>query len=94
VALEAAACGIPVVAAGVGGLRTLVDDGVTGFLVDSRSPAAHAGAISTILDDPALAASFAKAAAERAAGYRWSTTAARLRRLYVDLTSRQLVSCS
>src|SRR5690606_14487644 len=38
VALEAAACGIPVVAAGVGGLRTLVDDGRTGFLVESRDP--------------------------------------------------------
>jgi D-inositol-3-phosphate glycosyltransferase len=94
VALEAAACGIPVVAASVGGLRTLVDDGVTGFLVDSRSPIDHGSAISTILDDPSLAASFAKAAAERAAGYRWSTTAALLRRLYVDLTSRQLVSCA
>ena len=38
VALEAAACGTPVVAAAVGGLRSLVDDGVTGFLVDGRDP--------------------------------------------------------
>ena len=38
VALEAAACGTPVVAASVGGLRSLVDDGATGFLVDGRDP--------------------------------------------------------
>ena len=47
VALEAAACGTPVVAANVGGLRLLVDDGVTGFLVDGRDPADLRGARST-----------------------------------------------
>ncbi len=44
VALEAAACGTPVVAAAVGGLRTLVDHGRTGFLVDGRDPARFAAA--------------------------------------------------
>ena len=39
VALEAAACGIPVVAAAVGGLRTLVDHGETGLLVPDRDAA-------------------------------------------------------
>ncbi len=42
VALEAAACGTPVVAASVGGLRSLVDDGDTGFLVESRDPVDYA----------------------------------------------------
>jgi len=94
VALEAAACGAPVVAAAVGGLRTLVDHGRTGLLVDSREPAEFAAATARILDQPALAASLRTAAAERARGYTWSTAAARLRRIYVDLASRSLVDCA
>ena len=56
VALEAAACGTPVVAAAVGGLRTLVDHGRTGFLVEGRDPRRSPRRIDEILDDPALAA--------------------------------------
>ena len=55
VALEAAACGVPVVASAVGGLLTLVDDGITGFLVRGRAPEEFAKAIARILDEPALA---------------------------------------
>lgn len=94
VALEAAACGVPVVAAAVGGLRTLVDHGRTGLLVDERSPEAFAAATASILDDPAVAASLGAAAAGRARGYTWSTAAARLRRVYADLTTRSLVDCA
>jgi D-inositol-3-phosphate glycosyltransferase len=94
VALEAAACGVPVVAANVGGLRTLVTHGRTGFLVDSRRPADYAVAIGRVLGDPELAARLAADAAAMAGHYRWSTTAARLRRLYADLSARTLVSCS
>jgi D-inositol-3-phosphate glycosyltransferase len=94
VALEAAACGIPVVAAAVGGLRTLVDHGATGFLVDDRDPAAFAANIDEVLGRPALAADLGAGARELARGYTWSTTAARLRRLYADLTARSLVTCS
>ena len=93
VALEAAACGIPVVAAAVGGLRTLVRHGETGFLVDERDPAVYAARIDEVLDDPGLATVLGAQARELAAGYTWSTTAARLRRLYADLTARSLVSC-
>jgi D-inositol-3-phosphate glycosyltransferase len=91
VALEAAACGIPVVASAVGGLQSLVDHGDTGFLIDRRDPALFARAIGEILDDPLLAASMSVAAAERAKRYTWGFAAARLRRLYSDLTTRQLV---
>ncbi len=94
VALEAAACGIPVVAAAVGGLRTLVDDGVTGWLVESRDPSAYAERIDAVLDDPLAAAAMGAAATELANRYSWSTTAARLRRLYADLRARTLVECS
>jgi D-inositol-3-phosphate glycosyltransferase len=94
VALESAACGTPVVAASVGGLRTLVDHGRTGFLVSGRAPAAFAGAAAHLLDHPEQAARMGADAAARARGFTWSTTAARLRRLYADLTSRALVDCS
>jgi D-inositol-3-phosphate glycosyltransferase len=93
VALEAAACGTPVVAAAVGGLRTLVDHGRTGFLVEGREPDAFAAFTGELLDNPALARSMSDAAARHAARYTWSTTAARLRRIYADLSVRQLVEC-
>ena len=93
VALEAAACGTPVVAAGVGGLVSLVDDGVTGFLVDSRDPADFAAPIERLLADPAAAHAMGIAAEARSRRYGWSMTAARLRRLYIDLLAREPVSC-
>jgi len=94
VALEAAACGIPVVASAVGGLLTLVDDGLTGFLISGRDPSLFADRIRRILDDPALAASMSVRAAERARRYTWSFAAARLRRVYADLAVNELVACS
>jgi D-inositol-3-phosphate glycosyltransferase len=94
VALEAAACGTPVVASAVGGLLTLVDDGLTGYLVAGRDPSHFAQRITSILNDPALAASMSVRAAERARRYTWSFAAARLRRVYSDLAVRELVACS
>jgi D-inositol-3-phosphate glycosyltransferase len=99
VALEAAACGTPVVASAVGGLTTLVDDGRTGFLVEGASGAdegretAFAERTSELLGDEHLAREMGVAAAERARRYTWPISAARLRRLYADLTARSLVEC-
>ncbi|MBJ30965.1 MAG: D-inositol-3-phosphate glycosyltransferase [Acidimicrobiaceae bacterium] len=94
VALEAAACGIPVVAAGVGGLRSLVEHGRTGYLVDGRDPADYACQVARILDDPVTAARMSVAATERSWSYTWSATAGRLRRICDDLASRSLVDCT
>jgi D-inositol-3-phosphate glycosyltransferase len=93
VALEAAACGTPVVAAAVGGLRSLVDDGVTGYLVDGHEPADYATPLSVLLGSPLLAGEMGEAAVARSGRYSWSITAARLRRLYGDLVARSLVQC-
>ena len=95
VALEAAACAVPVVAAAVGGLRTLVQDGVTGYLIDERDPSLYADAIDRILGDPAHAAALGAAAAVTASRYPWSGLAGRLRRIYMDLVeAKALVDCS
>jgi D-inositol-3-phosphate glycosyltransferase len=94
VALEAAACGTPVVAAAVGGLTSIVLDGRTGVLVEGRAALSFAEACGRLLHDPAMARDMAAASAERARGYTWSITAGRLRRLYADLALRSPVSCS
>jgi D-inositol-3-phosphate glycosyltransferase len=93
VALEAAACGTPVVAAAVGGLRSLVDHDRTGFLVESREPVEYATLVQRLLDDSVLAGEMGMHAAAQSLRYSWSMTAARLRRLYGDLVARGLVRC-
>jgi len=91
VALEAGACGTPVVAAAVGGLQTVVEHGVSGFLVDERDPAAYAAAVAAVLaDDGGLR----QRAALRAQRFTWDLAAARLRRCYLDLPARELVRCT
>jgi D-inositol-3-phosphate glycosyltransferase len=94
VALEAAACGIPVVASAVGGLRTLVDHGRTGFLVEGRDPLVYAGHIDELLANPRLSSAIGTRAALRARQYSWKLAAARLRRVYSDLLVARLVQCS
>jgi phosphatidylinositol alpha-1,6-mannosyltransferase len=59
--LEAAACGLPVVAGTSGGAPETVVEGVTGHVVDPRSPAAVAGVLADLLDDPARARTMGKA---------------------------------
>jgi len=93
VALEAAACGTPVVAGAVGGLRSLVDDQQTGYLVEGRAPADFAAPVARLLADPVLAATIGANAVARSRRYSWSMAAARLRRLYGDLTARALIRC-
>lgn len=93
VALEAAACGTPVVAAAVGGLRNLVEDGRTGFLVETRDPRDFASAVESLLEDRWRAAEMSAEGATKARGYTWGAAAVGLRHLYEKLTSRALVEC-
>ena len=93
VALEAAACGVPVVASDVGGLRTLVVDGRTGLRVPGRDPDDYAAAIESILGDAAFADRLSHNAAEAAAAYTWTSMGARLRRVYADVSARAPVDC-
>jgi D-inositol-3-phosphate glycosyltransferase len=93
VALEAAACGTPVVAADVGGLRSLVDQDETGFLVEGRDPSDYAGPVEKLLALDDMRLEMGSNAAARSLRYSWSMTAARLRRLYGDLVARALVRC-
>ena len=93
VALEAAACGTPVVASAVGGLLSLVDDGETGRLINGRNPADYAEAMAEILNDDELRFAMGKNAVARAADYTWRAAADRLSGLYDGLVGRELVSC-
>lgn len=76
VALEAQACGRPVVATDVGGLRHAVLDDKTGILVDGHDPSRWADACEMILNNPELGANYGHRAAIHAAQFSWDNTAA------------------
>ena len=82
VAVEAQACGTPVVAANVGGLPTAV--GPAGILVDGHDTADWATALEAVLRDPRGAAALARTSVEHAAGFSWARTAGRLAEVYAD----------
>lgn len=94
VALEAAACGIPVVASAVGGLTKLVEHGRTGYLVSAGDAAGFAYYLGELLGDRSLARLMGSAACERTAGYTWQAAAARVSALCSSLSQRDLVSCT
>ena len=85
VALEAMASGTPVVASGVGGLAFLVQDGVTGFTVPDRDPAALAAKLELILTDDPLRRRLGRQAAEHAQGYAWPLIARQIVEMYAEV---------
>ena len=94
VALEAAACGAPVVASDVGGLRSLIDHGRTGYLVEDATPESFAAWVRQILAEPLLAERLSTGAVMRARRYTWARAAHLLREIYDELTLGRLVECT
>ena len=82
VAAEAQACGTPVVAAKVGGLVYVVDDGVTGILVDGWNPADYAEVLDRLLSDDGLRKKMGEAAMVWAKRFSWDATVRRYLELY------------
>jgi D-inositol-3-phosphate glycosyltransferase len=82
VALESQACGTPVAAASVGGLRTAVRDGVSGVLVEGHDPHDWARVLSRFVHQPAWRDALATGAVTQAASFGWSATASRLADVY------------
>lgn len=90
VPLEAMACGVPVVAATVGGLVDTVVDGVTGLHVPPRDPGSIARATARLLDDPGLRSALGRAGRDRARGrYSWDRVASATLRIYQQVVGAE-----
>jgi D-inositol-3-phosphate glycosyltransferase len=85
VALEAAACGTPVVAAAVGGLRYVVDHERTGFLVDGHDPGDHSEQALRILRHTRLQETLGREGARQALRFTWDATADEVGAVYDEL---------
>ena len=88
VALEAQACGRPVVASGVSGLRSVVRDEVSGYLIDGDDPAVYAERIGRLLVDPELAQQMGRRGRLLAQRFSWTRTADRLEGLFENVIER------
>jgi D-inositol-3-phosphate glycosyltransferase len=91
VALEAQACGTPVVAAAVGGLRTAVRDGISGVLVDGHDPADYAFVLQKLIAAPGRLAALSRGAIAHASGFGWPVTADRLISVYTGAMNEAVV---
>ncbi len=91
VALEAMACGAPVIASEVGGLAFLVRDGYNGSHVPVREPAALAEKICALLTNPEKRAEMSANAIQTAHEYSWARIADRLLAIFEDVTPKQRI---
>ena len=89
VAIEAMACGTPVVASRVGGLTTTVSDGETGYLIPWRCPEPFAERLELLLDNDELRASFGRAGREAVERFRWANVGEAVAALYGELGIRK-----
>jgi D-inositol-3-phosphate glycosyltransferase len=85
VALEAQASGTPVVATAVGGLRYVVEDGVTGHLVEGHDPGDHAERILSLLRDPVANRRMGEAGVARSLRFSWEATAGGMLSVYREI---------
>ncbi len=94
VAVEAQACGTPVIAASVGGLRTAVQDGGSGILIDGHDPAHYARALRDLFASPGRRAALARGAIANASRFGWGVTVDRLLTVYAGAMSTSLAQPS
>ena len=88
VGLEAQACGRPIVGSGVSGLRSVVRDEVSGYLIDGPEAPLYAARIGRLLDDPELAQQMGRRGRLLAQRFSWTRTADRLQDLFEDVVAR------
>jgi D-inositol-3-phosphate glycosyltransferase len=88
VALEAQACGTPVVATAVGGLRAAVADGISGLLVDGHNPKAWSATLMRLLMEPQRRLLLSLGAVDHASHFGWDTTARGILDVYDQVLSR------
>jgi len=91
VGLEAQACGVPVVGSDVSGLRSVVRDDVSGYLIDGHEPAAYAERIGRLLNNPELAQQMGRRGRLLAQRFSWTRTADRLQELFEGMIERAQV---
>ena len=92
VALEAQACGTPVVASAVGGLRTAVADGISGVLVDGHDPRAWSSILARLLQEPQRRVLLSMGALEHASHFGWDVTSRGTLDIYDRVISSQASS--
>lgn len=89
VALEAMACGTPVIASEVGGLGYLVQNGITGYTVPDSNPEALCSKLSGLLNDSGLRKSMGSSAAQHALDYAWENVAEKISAVYRNLLDHE-----
>lgn len=94
VALEAMACGTPVIASRVGGLAHLIQDGKTGYFVPSQDPEALAEKLRLVFVDKELRTRLGTQAAHYARDFCWESIASQIGDVYTDMVSEDRVKTS
>jgi D-inositol-3-phosphate glycosyltransferase len=88
VALEAMACGTPVIASRVGGLAHLIRDGETGYFVPAQDPQALAEKLRLVFVDNAVRAQLGEQAARYAQQFCWESISAQILDVYQEMVSK------